>query len=257
MELDDFTIRFDMSQPIRWSNPAGTSPSLWDPENNQGITHAVIDTRDSNSNENRDVITLDGMTIYGPPAFDGSTYSGLQATLAQSGDTTHEYVGEQAIDLVRANDEDSGTITDSTFQGGAIEVFGGPWTITDNTVLGSTADTYSPGAFELHSPFDALIEGNQVTQSDPAGREFRLVVLADSGVRQHDPGQHVRGRGRPDRRRDELRHGLGPVHRHQRPRGDPGREHLRRAVRGAAGGGLGGRPAAGPHRISASARPPS
>src|SRR5262249_36712026 len=29
VELDDFTIRFDMSQPIRWSNPAGTTPSLW------------------------------------------------------------------------------------------------------------------------------------------------------------------------------------------------------------------------------------
>ena len=45
VELDNFTIRFDMSQPIRWSNPAGTNPTLWDPENNQGITHAVIDTR--------------------------------------------------------------------------------------------------------------------------------------------------------------------------------------------------------------------
>jgi hypothetical protein len=181
VELDDFTIKFDMSQPIRWSNPSGTSPALWDPENNQGIVHAVIDTQDSNSNENRDVLTLSGMSIYGPPAFDGSTYAGLQQDLVQSGDTTHEYVGEQAIDLIRANDQDSGTITDSTFQGGPIEVFGGPWTITDNTVLGAMADTYSPGAFELHSAFDALIEGNQVTQSDAAGSEFRLVVLANSG----------------------------------------------------------------------------
>ncbi len=181
VELDDFTIRFDMSQPIRWSNPAGVSPSLWDPENNQGISHAVIDTRDSNSNENRDVLTLSGMAIYGPPAFDAASYSALQTTLTQTSDTPHEYVGEQAIDLVRANDQDSGTITGSTFQGGSIEVFGGPWTITDNTVLGSTADTYSPGAFELHSPFDALVQGNHVTQTDPAGREFRLVVLAVSG----------------------------------------------------------------------------
>src|SRR5262249_49710285 len=56
-----------------------------------------------------------------------------------------------------------------------------PWTIRDNTVLGSTAQTYSPGAFALHSPHDVLLEGNQVTQADPAGREFRLVGLAVSG----------------------------------------------------------------------------
>ena len=43
------------------------------------------------------------------------------------------------------------------------------------------ADTYSPGAFGFHSPHDVVLEGNQVSQSDPAGREFRLVVLADSG----------------------------------------------------------------------------
>jgi hypothetical protein len=141
----------------------------------------VIDTRDSNSNENRDVLTLSGMTISGPPAFDGSTFSTLQAKLQQSGDTIHEYAGEQAIDLVRANDEDSGTITGCTFQGGSIEVFGGPWTITNNTVLGAMADTYSPGAFALHSSFGASIQGNQVSQADPAGREFRLVVLAISG----------------------------------------------------------------------------
>ena len=112
LTLENFTIRFDMSAPIRWSNPAGTQPALWDPENNPaGITNAVIDTRDSNTNLNRDILTLTGMTIYGPPAFDGSSYSSLQAQLVQSGDTSHEYVGEQDIDLIRANDADSGTIT--------------------------------------------------------------------------------------------------------------------------------------------------
>ena len=28
LDLEDFTIKFDMSSPIRWSNPAGTSPRL-------------------------------------------------------------------------------------------------------------------------------------------------------------------------------------------------------------------------------------
>lgn len=33
----------------------------------------------------------------------------------------------------------------------------------------------------MHSAYDALIQDNTITQSDPAGREFRLLVLASSG----------------------------------------------------------------------------
>jgi hypothetical protein len=183
VELDDFTIAFDPGAPIRWSNPPGTQPALWDPENNPGgIVHAVIDMRDSNTNLNRDSLTLNGMTISGPPAFDGSSFTSLEAKLRQSADSAHQYVGELALDLIRANDEDSGSIANSTFQGGSIELFGGPWSLTGNTVLGSTAATYSPSAFGLHSPHDVLVQGNRVSQPDPAGREFRLVNFARSGL---------------------------------------------------------------------------
>ena len=182
LELDDFTIKFDMSAPIRWANPAGTVPAIYDPENNpNGVSHAVIDTLDSNTNLNMTLLALSNMKIYGPPAFDGSTFSSLQSKLEQDGFLTDQYVGEPDLDLIRTNDSDSGTITSSTFQGGPIEVIGGPWTITDNTILGSTADTYSPGAFAFHSSHDVFVQGNQVTQSDPNGREFRLLVLAVSG----------------------------------------------------------------------------
>ncbi len=183
LTLDNFTIKFDPNSPIRWSNPAGNRARSVRPGEQPGgySTVAVIDTRDSNTNLNITILTLNGMTIQGPPAFDGSSYTSLQAQLANSGDTTHQYVGEQDIDLIRTNDEDSGTISNSTFQGGSIEVFGGPWNITGNTVLGSTADTYSPSAFGLHSPHDVLLEGNIVSQADPDGREFRLVNLAGSG----------------------------------------------------------------------------
>src|SRR5262249_24981399 len=124
VELDHFTIRFDPGAPIRWSNPPGTQQALWDPENNPGgIVHAVIDTRDSTTNLNREILTLNGMTISGPPAFDGSSFTDLEARLRQSGDTIHDYVGEQDVDLIRTNDEDTGSIANSTFQGGPIEVF--------------------------------------------------------------------------------------------------------------------------------------
>jgi hypothetical protein len=182
LELTDFTIKFDPSSPIRWANPAGAGPALYDPENNPaGISHAVLDTRDSNTNLNMTLLTLSSMTIEGPPAFDGASFSSRRAQLLQAGDTAHQYVGEQDLDVVRTNDGDVGTIAGSTFDGGSIVLFGGPWKIIDNTVLGSTAGTFSPGAFALYSPHDVLVEGNQVVQSDPLGREFRLVELAVSG----------------------------------------------------------------------------
>ncbi len=182
LELSGFTIKFDMSAPIRWSNPPGAGPALFDPENNPaGIERAVIDMRDSNTNVNMTLLTLSNMTIVGPPAFDGSSFATTSSLLSQSGDGTHQYVGELDMDLIRTNDMDTGSILNSSLQGGQIEAFGGPWNIVGNRVLGSTAQTYSPGAFGLHSPHDVVVEDNQVSQADPAGREFRLVNLAVSG----------------------------------------------------------------------------
>ena len=67
-------------------------------------------------------------------------------------------------------------------------------------------------------------------------------------LRRRDRGQFIRRRGGPDRQRGRLFGGHGPVRRHQRSRGHPGGEHLRRLVRGQAGRDLGRRPAARPPR---------
>ena len=96
------------------------------PREQPGILHAVIDTRDSNPNTNITLLSLNNLTVYGPPAFDDASFSMLQSQLLQTGDSAHEYVGEPDMDLILANDADSGTIANSTFQGGSIEVFGGP-----------------------------------------------------------------------------------------------------------------------------------
>ncbi len=182
LTLSGFTIKFDQSAPLRWSNPPGDGPLLFDPENNPaGIEHAVIDTRDSDINLNLTSLTLTDMQITGPPAFDASAFASIVAQIGQTGDPSASYVGESAMSLVRANDSDTGSIENSTFQGGPVELYGGPWTVTGNDVLGSLAQTFSPSAFALNSPHDVIIEGNQVTQSDPDGREFRLVNLAVSG----------------------------------------------------------------------------
>ena len=55
------------------------------------------------------------------------------------------------------------------------------------------ADTYSWGAFGLHSPHDVILEGNDVSQSDLNGREFRLVVLATSGFDNTIQGNSIGG----------------------------------------------------------------
>ena len=45
IELDDFTIKFDIELADPMEQPGGDRPALWDPENNPGgIVHAVIDT---------------------------------------------------------------------------------------------------------------------------------------------------------------------------------------------------------------------
>ncbi len=198
-ELDDFTIRFDMSQPIRWSNPAGTSPSLWDPENNPGITHAVIDTQDSNSNENRDVITLERhddlrparvrrLELFRPPG----------RRSAQSGDTGHEYVGRAGhrpgADQRRGQRDDHR----QHLPGGPDRGLRRAVDHHRQHVLGATADTYSPAAFELHSPFDAVIEGNH---GDPE-RPRRPGV---------PPGGPGRSRATNDTIQGQHRSGAGPA----------------------------------------------
>jgi hypothetical protein len=184
--LSDLTIRFDEA-PI-WDNPPGSNPAQWDPENSLGIPHAVIDTGGQNSTQNTQYLTLQGVSIYGPPAFDANkspSFSDLQV-LARAQNPPAIYVGEPAMKLIETDQggggfSDFGTISDCTFQGGTIELSPGPWTITDNTVLGAVAGTYSTAAFAFHSPHDLILRGNHVTQAAGTGTEFRLVNLAISG----------------------------------------------------------------------------
>ena len=136
------------------------------------------------------------------------------------------------MDLVRTNDLDTGSIENSTFQGGSIEVYGGPWTIKGNTVKGAFPETYSAAAFALDSPHDVTLADNQVTQSDAGGREFRLVVMAVSGYDNVIEGNTFGGGSGRDRKRVGLFFRHRSVLRHQRSGSDHGREQLRRPVRG-------------------------
>ncbi len=183
IELENFTIKFNMSAPIVWANPSGTQPARWDPNINafENLNHAVIDTGDTNTSQNIQNIKLIDMTVYGPPAFQAANFPSIQAG-APSGDV---YVGEPDIALVNTNGaqgmSDSGSITGSTFQGGPINLTGGPWNVTGNTILGATAYTYSTAAFALSTPHDVTLVGNTVSQSDPNGTLFRLMNISVAG----------------------------------------------------------------------------
>ena len=185
IELEDFTITFT-GDPT-WNNPSGDSPSTWDPEKIDnlpgGYTHAVIYTADNS--ENTHELSLVGMTVSGPPAYDtgvnNQNFNSLSTMEQGQGDL---YVGEQDMPLVITGGGDGqgvsdfGTITGCTFQGGNISLNGGPWTVTNNTVLGAAAYTYSPAAFSFSSAHDVLLEGNTVSQSASPGTLFRLANLA-------------------------------------------------------------------------------
>jgi hypothetical protein len=161
IDFEDFTIKFDTSVPNTW----------FDPENETGgVSHAVINLE--NPGQSRQVLTLSGMKIDGPPAFDPPR---------PNPDTFHVYVGEPAPNLVKTGQHDSGSITNSTFQGGVVEFFNGPWQVTGNTHLGAFARTFTASAFAAHSPHDLKFQNNHVSQSDPQGSIFRLINLANSG----------------------------------------------------------------------------
>ena len=233
LTLSSFTIAFDSSAPLRWSNPAGAGPALFDPENNpSGIEHAVINTRDSNTNLNLTSLTLSNMQISGPPAFDGSQFASIAAQIVQGDGVGAVYAGELAMDLVRTNDLDTGSIENSTFQGGSIEVYGGPWTIKGNTVKGALPETYSAAAFALDSPHDVTLADNQVTQSDAGGREFRLVVMAVSGYDNVIEGNTFGGGSGATGNEWDYSSATGQFYGINDPEVITGREQLRRPVRG-------------------------
>ena len=247
LTLSGFTIEFDMSAPIRWSNPSGAGPALFDPENNPaGIEHAVIDTRDSNTNLNLTVAHAEQHADLRAAGF--RRLGRLHTLSAQAGPergsarSVRRRAGHGSGPDQRPRHRLDLEFDVSGRVDRALSAGRGPSPETRSWAR--WPETYSPAAFALHSPHDVTLEGNQVTQSDPAGREFRLVNLAVSGYDNVIEGNTFGGGAGSDRQRVYLFRGHGPVLRHQRSRSHPGREHLRRPVRGKARRGLRRRPAA-------------
>ena len=76
---------------------------------------------------------------------------------------------------------------------GAVNLNGGPWSVTDNTVLGAAADTYSTAAFSLTSAHDVVLQGNNVTSYAILRNPLPVWSASLPGtVKRHNQGQLVR-----------------------------------------------------------------
>ncbi|MDR3632246.1 MAG: hypothetical protein P4L84_00340 [Isosphaeraceae bacterium] len=147
--LDGFSVRF--TGPIRWTPNVSYSP-------------AVIGTRDN----------------FDPPSYvpvEGITITHLDV---QSPPAATSWEAEPS--LMRLVSAQSGTIADNTLQGGTIEFFGGPWTITGNDFLGTVADTYTDGVIAGHYTHDVTISDNLVEPTPGVGKTWRFLVLTQQGI---------------------------------------------------------------------------
>lgn len=88
---------------------------------------------------------------------------------------------EEAPDLFRMHNAESGTIANNRLRGGTTSVFGGPWSITGNDFLGTLPNTYAYEAFDGQNTLDVTIANNLVQPVGATGKTWRFLVMTQSG----------------------------------------------------------------------------
>ncbi|MFM7592969.1 MAG: hypothetical protein ACKO85_14375, partial [Isosphaeraceae bacterium] len=108
-------------------------------------------------------LTIENLDLQGPPP---STYL------------------EESPRLVRLVDDASGVIRNNTLYGGWVEVTGGPWSITNNSLTGVWSTSFSYDAFAAHDVTGLKFSNNIVQRAGDSGVIFRLIVVngQSSGV---------------------------------------------------------------------------
>lgn len=166
VNFENLNIQFDSAYQNVWYDPENDTDPIW------GGRHAVLNLTDTSASPV--VLTLANVSVTGPPALDP-----LPVQPVPSGRT---YTGEPATTLVLATagngwEQDSGSITNSTFTGGPVSLGAGPWQITGNHVNGALAYTYSADAFDIASSHDLTVENNTIVQVAANATEFRFLSL--------------------------------------------------------------------------------
>lgn len=148
--LDGFAVRF--ATPIRWADNVSYGPAVIGSTDN-------LDTGPSPLNAGLSLTHLD---LESPPVLDGNAPI-------------------EAPRLIRMASALDGTISGNTLKGGTTEVLRGPWTITNNTYLGTVPNTFTWTAFAGHWTHDVILQGNTASPQGPSGRTWRFLVLTGTG----------------------------------------------------------------------------
>lgn len=164
--LEGFTVRF--AGPVRWRGDVSYGP-------------AVIGTTDNHDAQRPDPkvgIRVLGLDVESPPVAPGSFVE-----------------APRMLRLVSASD---GTIVGNRFKGGAIEFFGGPWTITDNDYRGTVPGTYAFDFIAAHATHDLTVERNVARPDGPSGKTWRFLVMTFYGFNDVVRDNQIAGLGPRD-----------------------------------------------------------
>jgi hypothetical protein len=148
--LEGFGVRF--AGAVRWDAGVAYGPAVI------GST----DDRDEPHHDPKAAITLRRLDLEGPPP----------ATR-----------WEEAPRLVRLVTAAAGTIEGCRLRGGAIELVGGPWTISDNTHRGTHPGAFAFSVVSLHRSHDVVVRGNTTRADGPSGKTWRFLVLTVGGFK--------------------------------------------------------------------------
>ena len=97
------------------------------------------------------------------------------------------------VETVEMGDYDSGTITGNTIYGGTIHVQFGPWTISDNHILGAVQGTLNLGVFTLSGGHDVTVFNNTAFDLNPIqnGVIDRFFVASNGGYNINLISNHI------------------------------------------------------------------
>ncbi len=88
---------------------------------------------------------------------------------------------EETPKMLRLVGATNGVIERNELKGGTIELWGGPWRITENAFAGPPAGTFAHALIGIHEPHDLLIDRNKVRAVEPLGKSWRWLVMTNRG----------------------------------------------------------------------------
>ncbi|HET6382055.1 MAG TPA: hypothetical protein VFJ58_01580 [Armatimonadota bacterium] len=100
--------------------------------------------------------------------------------------------------LIRLIGATSGRISNNILKGGVTDVMRGPWEIAGNDYRGTVPGSFDYSAFAEHYTHDVSIQNNRVRDAGPSGKNWRFLVMTQSGAQDAVTNNDVRDVGPRD-----------------------------------------------------------